>query len=109
MFIPPKYVLTPKISQLLSFIEASKEVIDSVSIPPEIEINIRRKFSLKSSLFSARIEGNTLTLDEVIRSSSKDQKRQEVLNILKALNQIHQRSARDISLKDLLQLHQLVM
>ncbi|MDO8498769.1 MAG: Fic family protein [bacterium] len=109
MVIPPKYFLTPKISQLLQTIEACKEVINSVDIPPEIEQNIRRKSTLKSSLFSARIEGNTLTLNEVQMSSSKDQKRMEVFNILKALNWINQEKHRGLSTKDILKLHRIVM
>ena len=44
MLVPPKYTLTPKISELLSKIESSKEVIDSVPIPIALEINIRRRF-----------------------------------------------------------------
>lgn len=109
MLIPPKYILTPKISQLLQSIEGSKQVIDSVAIPPEIEQNIRRQSTLKSSLFSARIEGNPLTLEEIQRNPSKDQKRQEVFNILKALNWVYQRGSRDLSIKDILNLHQIVM
>lgn len=108
MLIPPKYILTPKISQLLSSIEASCEVINSVLIPPEIEINIRRQSTLKSSLFSARIEGNTLTLEEVSRSS-RNKKKQEVFNILKALNWIYQKQSKDFTISDILKLHQLVM
>ncbi|MBI3397099.1 Fic family protein [Candidatus Woesebacteria bacterium] len=109
MLIPPKYFLTPKISQLLSSIEASKEVIDSVSIPPLIEQNIRRASTLRSSLFSARIEGNPLTMEEIPHLPSKDQKKVEVYNILKALNWIHERSLRDIYLKDVLTLHSLAL
>ena len=71
MLIPAKYVLTPKITEALSSIESSKAVIDSITIPPEIETNIRRRSSLKSSLFSARIEGNALTLDE-LKTGSKE-------------------------------------
>lgn len=108
MLIPPKYTLTPKISQLLQSIEASKEVINSLSIPPEIEINIRRQSTLKSSLYSARIEGNNLTLDD-LSNSSKNQKKKEVFNILKALNWIQERSSKDLSLKDILQIHTLVL
>lgn len=107
--IPPKYILTPKISQLLSSIEAAKEIIDSIAIPPEVEINIRRASTLKSSLFSARIEGNDLTLDDVLKNPSKDQKRREVFNILKALNLIYQRSSKDLNLKDILNFHQIVL
>jgi Fic family protein len=109
MQIPPKYFLTPRISELLGSIEASKAVMDSVTIPPEIETNIRRQSTLKSSLFSARIEGNPLTLDELASRSSKDQKRVEVYNILKAMNSVYQRRGKDISIKDITELHSMVM
>lgn len=109
MVIPPKYSLTPKITQLLQSIEASKEVINSIEIPKELEANIRRKSTLKSSLFSARIEGNTLTLDELPSTPSKSQRTQEVFNILKALNWIYERRAKDLNNKDILKLHQMVM
>lgn len=109
MLIPPKYFLTPKISELLQSIEACKEVINAISIPPELETNIRRSSTLKSSLYSARIEGNTLTLDEVHMSSSKDQRRMEVFNILKATNWIYQKRHKNIFLKDILELHRITM
>lgn len=109
MFIPPKYILTPKISQLLQSIEGSKQVIDSTNIPPEIEQTIRRQSTLRSSLFSARIEGNTLTLDELPKRPSKDQKKQEVFNILRAINWVYQRSSRDIVIKDILNLHKMIV
>lgn len=109
MLIPPKYFLTPKITTLLQSIEASKEVINSIEIPVEIETNIRRKSTLKSSLFSARIEGNDLTLDELPKAPSKSQKSKEVFNILKALNWIYQRPSKDLTTKDLLKLHQITM
>lgn len=109
MLTPPKYTLTSKISQLLQSIEASREVINSLPIPIEVEQNIRRQSTLKSSLFSARIEGNPLTLDELTRSSSKDQKKMEIFNILKALNWIYQKRFKDVSIKDILELHRMVM
>lgn len=109
MEIPPKYFLTPKITQLLQSIEASKEVINSLDLPKEQETNIRRKSTLKSSLFSARIEGNTLTLDELPKTSSKSQRTQEVFNILRALNWVYERRSKDLNLKDILSLHQMIM
>lgn len=109
MLIPPKYFLTRNISKLLSQIEANRQVVDSISIPPEIEQNIRRKSVLKSSLFSARIEGNMATMDDLLHLPSKDQKKVEVNNILRALNWINQRSARDVTVKDILTLHEYVM
>lgn len=109
MIIPPQYSLTSKISGLLSSIEASKQIIDLISLPLKIEQNIRRASTLKSSLFSARIEGNVLTLEDLPKTSSKDQKKVEVFNILKALNTIHNRPSKDLSLKDILHFHELVM
>ena len=109
MLIPLGYKLTPKISELLSSIEASREVIESISIPPEVETNIRRQSTLKSSLYSARIEGNTLVLDELDNLSSSDKKKLEVLNILKALNWINARKKKNITLTDILMLHKMTM
>lgn len=109
MLIPPKYFLTPQISQLLSSIEASKEIIETIPLPPEVETNIRRQSTLKSSLFSARIEGSTLTLDDVSTRSSTDQKKIEVFNILKAWQTLNQKRAKDLTIKDLLELHAIVM
>src|SRR3989344_72397 len=100
MHIPPKYELINKISELLSSIEASNEVINSIALPIEVERNIRRQSSLKSSLFSARIEGNDLRLDELSGRPSKEQKKVEVFNILKALNMIYSRPNKDLGLKD---------
>lgn len=109
MLIPPKYFLTPKISELLGSIQACKEVIDSIQIPPDVETNIRRQSILKSSLFSARIEGNSLTLDDLQNRSSNNQKKIEVFNILEALNLILAGQGKDITLKQILELHQIVM
>ncbi len=109
MLIPPKYTLNSEITHLLSSIEASREVIDSVSIPPEIEINIRRQSTLKSSLYSARIEGNELTMETLHKDPSRTQAKAEVFNTLKALNWLFSRRNKDTTLKDLLTFHELAM
>ena len=109
MLIPPKYRLTPKISELLSSIEASREVIKSINIPPEIEINLRRQSTLKSSLFSARIEGNTLSMNELNNLSSSDRKKVEVSNILKAINWVYDKKSKKISSNVILTLHKITM
>ncbi len=109
MIIPPRFTFTATIADYLQRIEACKQVIDSITIPPEIETNIRRQTILKSSLFSARIEGNPLTLDEFTTTPSKDQKKQEVMNILKGMQLVQKRGARDLSLSFILLLHEAVM
>lgn len=109
MLIPPKYILTPDVSRHLQDIEVARSIIDTITIPPEVETNIRRQSVLKSSLFSARIEGNPLTLDEITMRPSKDQKKAEVYNILKALELVRKRGARDITQSFLFELHTKVM
>ena len=108
MKIPGKYNLTPKISELLSSIEASKEVIDSVTIPPEVENNIRRQSTLASSVYSARIEGNELTIED-INGGSKNQQRVEIQNILRALNSLSKKAKKDLKLEDILELHAMAL
>ena len=110
MLIPPKYILTPRITEHLQSIEASRQVINSVPLPKEVEANIRRKSTLRSSLFSARIEGNPLTLQEVTRGPSKDQKKKEIFNILKGINWVYKRGVnKDLTARDLLILHKTAM
>jgi Fic family protein len=109
MLIPPKYNLTPEIAELLQSIEASREVIDSITIPVDVENNIRRKTTLKSSLFSARIEGNPLTMEDIHKLPSKDQKKAEAVNILKGINYIKEKSKKDITQKDILKMHEITM
>lgn len=109
MLIPPKYRLTPKISGYLSSIEASREVINAIDIPPEIEMNLRRQSTLKSSLYSARIEGNTLIMDDLNNLSPRDQKKVEISNILKAKNSIYEKKSKKIDSSNILALHKIVM
>ncbi len=108
MLIPPRYRLTNEITNLIASIEGSREVIEAITIPPEVELNIRRQATLKSSLYSARVEGNTLTFEELTKSSST-QKKLEVMNILKAMNYINQKKNKDISISEILTFHAHVM
>lgn len=109
MLIPPKYRLTEEVTKFLQEIEAAKSVIEAVPIPKEVELNIARQTLLKSSLFSARIEGNPLNLDEISDRPSEDKKKREVYNILQAMQSIDRQSNRAISLPYILKLHKLVM
>lgn len=109
MLIPPKYILTPKIAEYLQEIQAAREVINSFPLPPEIEQNIRRASVLKSALYSARIEGNPLTLDDYSAKPSSDQKKREIMNILKGLEFMYERGSRDLTIPTLLLTHQKVM
>lgn len=114
MQIPPKYQLTKKISLLLSKLEENKGIIDSLFLPIAIEENIRRLSLMGSSLFSARIEGNTLResdISELRDLTSKDKEKIEVANLVRAISYILKEfvKRKDISIKDILDWHNVVM
>lgn len=109
VLIPPRYTLNKNVVNLLQKIEANKEIINTISIPVEVEENIRRKSTLKSSLFSARIEGNDLSLSDITSRPSKDQKKVEVFNILKALGYLRNNEHKDFSFSELQKLHEITM
>ena len=110
MKIPYTYKQNAKINALLIRIEVAKKMVDLLPQLPHIEVNLRRQAMLKSSLFSARIEGNTLELDELDSGSSKNREKKEVMNILKALEWIHSPNAPElITTEVLLTLHEYVL
>jgi len=109
MLVPPRYRLTKQVVSLLQQIEANKEVVNSIDIPIEIENNIRRASTLKSSLFSARIEGNDLTLDDYDSRSSSDQRKIEIFNILKSINYLRKKESKDTTLAEILETHAIAM
>jgi hypothetical protein len=70
-----KYNKTSIIEKNIIKIEVAKRVIDLLPTPPHNEEFLRHKSLLKSSLFSAKIEGNKLQIEEVQnieRASSKN-------------------------------------
>lgn len=110
MKIPQKYRLTKEISSLLATIEANKEVINNISVPVEIEENIRRQSILGSALFSARVEGNILTRGEISSFSdlsSRDQNKLEIANLHRAITAILEKFTlgKKITRKDILTFH----
>ncbi len=84
MQIPPKYNLTPELVDLIARIEANKIFLSQANLEKEIIAKIERVSLLKSSLFSARIEGNPINLDDFARSPDK-LKKKEITNILKTI------------------------
>jgi len=114
MRIPPKYKFNPKISELVQKLEINRQIIDSVQIAPAIEKNIRRESLLKSSLFSAQIEGNPLTFEQTQRELLVDPKKREkieIANILKAINWLKRsfKKGKQLAKKDILELHRITM
>lgn len=111
MIIPPKYKLTPVISKFLQAIEANKAVVESMTINKKIEQNIRRQSTLKSALYSARIEGNRLLPEDIEMEDDKNREKIEVFNLLEALEKITKFSKRKhtLDLKYILELHNIAM
>lgn len=105
---------TQEIKKLLIELEALRIVFDGLPKSQYVEENLRREALLKSSLFSARIEGNPLTLAQVSlepqTTSKQDLVKLEVFNLLKAYKYIYSnRVPKKVSIKVICGLHKLVM
>ncbi len=108
--IPPSYLITPEIIELLTKIEANLIYLSAISLPDLLIDKIRRTSVLKSSLFSARIEGNTLTYEQVEGEDGETDEKKEIFNILKAIQMIENTSSYSkITIKTILNLHSLVL
>ncbi len=111
MEIPLKYNLTDDMVSLISQIEAKKTLLENIQLSEKIVNTLQRQSLLKSSLFSAKIEGNNLTMSDMNRPSKADldlAERLEVENILSAFSFID-KNQRDIDVGFILGLHSLVM
>lgn len=113
MLIPPKYTINSKIISLLQEIENLKT---KLIISSENELNIshkRQKSILKSSLYSARIEGNKLKQDEVsseILNNPKEIEKIELANIYQTIEYILSKNwNKKISIEDIKQIHHKIL
>lgn len=111
MKIPPEYKITSEILSLISRVNTNLMYLSSLTIPKELKQKIQRVSLLKSSLFSARIEGNFATLETINKSARDQEKNKEVFNILKA-NKFLEKTVKNnfiINKKFIYNLHSLVM
>lgn len=113
MDINYKYHKTSTIEKNIIKIEVAKKVIDLLPTLPHIEEIMRHKSLLKSSLFSAKIEGNRLRVEEIQnieRTSSKNMEKKEVFNILQALKWIHsEKTPKNLNVNLILKLHKIAL
>ncbi len=111
MKIPPIYDVTSEMVSVIAKIEANRIYLISLKIPLQIRKKIERVSLLKSSLFSARIEGNPLELSDLEGGRKEEEKKkQEVFNIAEAIAFIDAKVKRGRITKEiLLQLHERVM
>lgn len=108
MKIPPKYIITPEILEYLAKIEATREYLKSLNVSPVINQKIQRVSLLKSSLFSAKIEGNPLRIED-LEDSSQETKKIEVENILKSINYVSKLEVKQANIATLKTLHKITM
>ena len=94
---------TPNIVKLLQTLEVNRRLIDLLPSLPHIEQRLRRQYILKSSLFSAHIEG-------IGTASPHDVSKLEVQNILSTSNWLHSASRpRRLNLKVIRQFHSRIL
>jgi Fic family protein len=112
MEIPLKYELTREMVDLISQIEVKKTILDNIQIPSSLVTTLQRQSLLKSSLFSAKIEGNTLDIKDLRYSPKLNpdyKQRLEVENILLAFSFITKNQHKEIDIDYILGLHAIVM
>lgn len=109
MKIPPSYSITSEMLLLISQIEAERLYFSSLALPQPIKEKIQRVSLLKSSLFSARIEGNPLRFSDLETGRAKDDTKQEIFNIVDAANILDKTGKEKITKNLLLQLHARVL
>ncbi len=110
MNILPRYKLTHEALTLISKIDALRQLFSSFEIPKPVQDKICRASLLKSSLFSARIEGNPISMED-IEVTNEEQNKKEIYNILSAYRFIEKEVKPNtlITTKLILSLHNIVM
>ncbi len=86
------------------------KVLESVPVPTSVATAVFHRQVLKSSVFSARIEGNTLTLSDVESKqlSESDKQKKEIDNCMRALRSIKTLGS-SLSVASITSLHAQVM
>jgi len=110
MIIPPLYSITSEMLGLISKIDAKRQLLQSLNPKPEIITKIQRISLLKSSLYSARIEGNSLSWQNLEKSEDNKDKK-EISNIFQAIQYINKELNKNTNLTTdiILSLHQKIM
>ena len=111
MKFPPVFTFTSQIKQLVYELDVLKAGYALHPIPVSQAINLRRSSLLKSSLYSARIEGNPLELSDIEEAPQNNQSVHvmEVSNLVSAYEQLSDIVVREISVDALKQLHAIVL
>jgi Fic family protein len=115
MFIP-RFTYTHEIVQNLAAIEAAKNVVDVLPLPPDTTLRLRHEALQRSTLNSTQIEGNPLDGFAVQRAIAQGERRgtqaeQEVRNYWRALDRVEEFSETDTRLDEAFvqELHRVVI
>lgn len=111
MKFPPRFSLTSAIQKLLYDIDVLKESYLLHPVSHERAVLLRRVSLLKSSLFSAKIEGNPLELADIqsIEEKSNDVKKQEVANLVQAYERLPNLTSETMTIGTLKSFHQTIL
>jgi len=107
MVIPPKYTITPNILNLLSQIESMRLYAEKNNLHKHVSNTLRRNSFLRSSLYSARIEGNTIS-EASMQEENTDRETHEIINIMKTLEFIDSTSIPAINHSLIRKLHMMI-
>lgn len=107
MKFPPVFSITPAITQSLYDLDVLKAGYELHPISIEQAIHLRRASLLKSSLFSARIEGNPLELSDVtsLSQGAGDRHVIEVSNLVSAYEHVSEILEKGVTIDALKVLH----
>lgn len=111
MKIPPLYKITPEMLGLIAKTEANAIYLSSIKLPCSLKDKLHRTSILKSSLFSARIEGNRMNYEDINQSEDSSDDKKEIFNLLKAVNFIEHtvKPNSPLSMQTILNIHSKVM
>ena len=111
----PKYTITDKILNNISRIMGGREVIEHSRLIPKWELKLKKEARVHNAHSSTSIEGNKLTLEQVVALSENkevvatEKDKKEVLNYLKGLDSIPEyASKKTIDVKLFLKIHETV-
>ncbi len=112
MKFPPTYTPTPHIEELLKKLDILKAAFALIDPPPQKLTYLRRKSLLKSSLYSARIEGNPLQMEDIAGSvniSPTSKHKREVANIVRTITHLNNNPPKVFDTSWLRTVHQMVI
>ncbi len=112
----PHPVSNSQTEELQKHIVILASILQQLPLSPQVAQRVFHQQFLKSSLFSARIEGNTLTLIEATQENlpkGKNKSKKEINNILRTLQRIqsihNQYVQRNVDIDQLLEYHLMIM